>query len=445
MPESDSLTLLTILLSLGLILVAGLAAAIEATLVTLSRSEITELAESARSRKALLKIAENKQGHTDAVTFVRILAETSAVVLAAIFSFMVIENHWLAFAVATAGSALALFLIVGVLARNLGYSWPKPVLKWSARIARTAKVWLGPLANLLVVSVSKVAPSSTEGHGSSSEEQILQIVDEAFDQDLLEDEDHELIHSVFEFGDTVVREVMIPRTDMITIDTGTPLARALEVFLSSAISRIPVIGKDMDDVRGLLVLRDVVKVSSRSPERFESETVDALLRQPLFVPESKKASDTLGQMRRESSHFAIVVDEYGGTAGLVTMEDIIEELVGDIEDEYDTAAPEVELLVDGSFRVSSRLPLDEVGELFDLELDDEDVESVGGLVAKVLGRIPEQGAEIEYQGLKLAVEELIKSSRRRGQTFTVLVEKVPQGEPSNTAEEKAGEGHAELS
>lgn len=439
MPESDSLTLLTILLSLGLILIAGLAAAIEATLVTLSRSEINELAEGVRSRKALLKIAENKQGHSDAVTFVRILAETSAVVLASIFSFMVIENHWLAFAVATAGSALALFLIVGVLARNLGYSWPKPVLKWTARIARIAKVLFGPLANLLVVSLSKVAPSGAEGQSSRSEEQILQIVDEAFDQDLLEDEDHELIHSVFEFGDTVLREVMIPRTDMITIDAGTSLPRALEVFLSSAISRIPVIGKGMDDVRGLLVLRDVVKISSRSPERFENETVDALLRQPLFVPESKKASDTLGQMQRESSHFAIVVDEYGGTAGIVTMEDLIEELVGDIEDEYDKAAAEVEPLVDGSFRVSSRLPLDELGELFDLELDDEDVESVGGLVAKVLGRIPEQGAQSEYQGLKLTVEELIKSSRRRGQTFTLLVERVVPEEALESEEESGNE------
>jgi CBS domain containing-hemolysin-like protein len=281
-------------------------------------------------------------------------------------------------------------------------------------------VFLGPIAAALVAVSNRVTPGRPKTASFSSEEQLLSMVDEATELDVLEEDDRELIHSIFEFNDTVVREVMIPRTDMVTIDGTDSIGTAMGLFLSRGVSRMPVSGSDVDEVLGIIYLRDVARLSYEQPAGYEALTVADLVRPALFVPESKKVDDLLRQMQLESNHLAMVVDEYGGIAGLVTLEDIIEELVGEISDEYDHEVVEIEDLGNGRYRVSARLPIDELGELFAIDLDEDDVDSVGGLLAKALGRLPHPGAVARYSGLILTGD---RTEGRRKRISTVVVER----------------------
>jgi CBS domain containing-hemolysin-like protein len=237
---------------------------------------------------------------------------------------------------------------------------------------------------------------------------------------VLEEEDRELIHSIFEFNETVVREVMVPRTDMVTLDAGDTAATAMTLFLAKGVSRIPVIGESVDEVLGILYLRDLARIAFERPKGFEKTTAMSLARPAKFVPESQKADSLLRDLQLDSTHIAMVVDEYGGIAGLVTMEDLIEELVGEISDEYDTDVADIQALDDGSYRVSARLPIDELGDLFGLELEDEDVDSVGGLLTKAIGRLPVAGSRANVSGLILTAE---RTEGRRKQLVTVLVQR----------------------
>jgi CBS domain containing-hemolysin-like protein len=294
------------------------------------------------------------------------------------------------------------------------------VLQVSSPLVHFLRVLLGPVANALVALGNRVTPSRARSSVVASEEQLLSIVDEATALDVLEEDDRELIHSIFEFNETVVREVMIPRTDMVTIDASAPLSAAMSLFLSKGVSRVPVVKGTVDQVVGVLYLRDVAKLSFEQPLGADEVTMGELARPGLFVPESKKADALLRQMQLESNHLAMVVDEYGGIAGLVTLEDLIEELVGDISDEYDREVELVEQVGEGRYRVSARLAVDELGELFGLELDDDDVDTVGGLFAKTLGRLPVAGSVATTSGLVFTAD---RTEGRRKRLSTVLVER----------------------
>jgi CBS domain containing-hemolysin-like protein len=293
-------------------------------------------------------------------------------------------------------------------------------MRFSAPIIRTIRLILGPVANALVAIGNRVTPGRPKNATFSSEEQLLSMVDEATELDVLDKDDQELIHSVFEFNDTVVREVMIPRTDMITVDGDDRLDTAMGLFLSRGVSRMPVLGDDVDEVVGILYLRDVARLEFEQSKGRVKATAASLARKALFVPESKKADDTLRLMQAESNHLAMVVDEYGGIAGLVTLEDLIEELVGNISDEYDRDVPEFEDLGGGRFRVAARMPVDELGDLFGIELEDDEVDSVGGLLTKAVGRLPLAGSRGEISGLILIAE---RTEGRRKRVSTVLVER----------------------
>jgi CBS domain containing-hemolysin-like protein len=267
-----------------------------------------------------------------------------------------------------------------------------------------------------------VTPGRPRASTFTSEEQLLSMVDEATELDVLEKDDRELIHSIFEWGDTVAREVMIPRTDMVTVDATTTIDAAMRLFLARALSRVPVQARDADEIIGVLHLRDVARVVFERPETAGTTTAVDLARPALFVPDSKKADDTLRQMQLESNHLAMVVDEYGGIAGLVTLEDLIEELVGDISDESDRGAAEVEELRDGAWLVAARLALDELGDLAGIEIEDEDVDSVGGLLTKRLGRLPKLGDVVHVSGLILTAD---RTDGRRRRLTRVRVERDP--------------------
>ena len=230
-----------------------------------------------------------------------------------------------------------------------------------------------------------------------------------------------MVHSVFELGDTLVREVMVPRTDMVFIERHKTLRQALSLALRSGFSRIPVVGENADDVVGIVYLKDLVRRIHEHPSGETLEEVESVMRPAVCVPDSKPADELLRDMQAEHIHLAVVIDEYGGTAGLVTIEDILEEIVGEIADEYDTERPSVERLSPDVVRVTSRLGVDELGDLFDVDLEDDDVETVGGLMAKKLGRVPIPGAQIEVEGLRMTAESPEGRRRRIG---TVLVKRL---------------------
>ncbi|WP_370518441.1 hemolysin family protein [Nostocoides sp. HKS02] len=229
-----------------------------------------------------------------------------------------------------------------------------------------------------------------------------------------------MIHSVFELGDTVAREVMVPRTDMVTIDGTKSLRSAMSLFLRSGFSRIPVVGDGSDDVLGLLYFKDVARRVNADPDA-AGLPVTAQMRPMHFVPESKPVDDLLREMQRDQSHFAVVVDEYGGTAGLITIEDIIEEIVGEIADEYDREAPGIEDLGDGRFRVPAAMDIDDLADLFDVEIEEDEVDTVGGLIGKHIGRVPIVGSRCEVSGLSLTAERM---AGRRHRIASVIVERV---------------------
>jgi len=247
------------------------------------------------------------------------------------------------------------------------------------------------------------------------------LVDYIESQTEIEPGEREMVRSVFELGDTIVREVMVPRTDMVFIEHDKTLGQALSLALRSGFSRIPVVGENTDDVVGIAYLKDIVAWEHEHPGAEGTERIEKVMRSATYVPESKPVNELLRQMQTQRIHVAIAIDEYGGTAGLVTIEDILEEIVGEITDEYDTERAPVEWLAPGTARVTARLPVTELEELFGVAVDAEDVETVGGLLAHELGRVPIAGAEATVAGLKLTAENL---AGRRNKLGTVLIERV---------------------
>ncbi|TFC03962.1 hemolysin family protein [Cryobacterium mannosilyticum] len=403
-----------------LVAFGGLMAAVDSAITAQSRADIADLADTSRAKRSLAAIAADTGAHLNAISFMRIIAETTSAVLVTLVFATTIDQLWLALVLSAALMTAVSFVLVGASPRSVGRAHPKQLLAGTAPVVHFLRVLLGPIANALVALGNRVTPGRTRLATFTSEDQLLSMVDEATELDVLEEDDRELIHSIFEFNQTVVREVMIPRTDMVTIEADASIGAAMGLFLSKGISRVPVIDGEVDDVTGILYLRDVARLVYERPPNVEALTVAELERPAVFVPESKKADDLLRQMQLESNHLAMVVDEYGGIAGLVTLEDLIEELVGDISDEYDRDVVEVEDLGHGRFRVSARLPVDELGELFDLELDDDEVDSVGGLLAKALGRLPVAGSVARTSGLVLTAE---RTEGRRKRISTVLVER----------------------
>ncbi len=424
-------------LAVLLVVFGGLLAAADAALGVLSRTDLVDLASHSRERRRILAIANDVGAHVNALNFMRIASETTAAVLVSLSFASVVPLGWalLASALIMIGAS---FVLVGSSPRSVGRAHARAIVRFSAVVIRAARVVLGPVADALVAIGDRVTPGRPRSRSFSSEEQLLSMVDEATELDVLEEDDRELIHSIFEWGDTVVREVMIPRTDMITIARDATVDDAMALFLSRGVSRVPVVGDDVDEVDGVLYLRDVARVSYEQPPGYADLPVRELARPAFFVPESKKADDTLREMQKEANHLAMVVDEYGGIAGLVTLEDLLEELVGDISDEYDQEVEDVEEIGEGVYRVAARLPIDELGDLFGIELEDEDVDSVGGLLTKALGRLPVAGARAEVAGLVLTAE---RTEGRRKRISTVIVERTPALQDSlrSLAEEGAHE------
>lgn len=268
-------------------------------------------------------------------------------------------------------------------------------------------VGFGPvrlLVNILIGISNAIVPGEGIRTGPFAlPEELIALADAAFEDDVLEESERDLIESVIEFGETIVREVMIPRTDMTTIESHMSIDAALEVTSSAGFSRVPVAGENIDDIIGLAYVKDMIRAEL---DDREGDAIGDILRPPHFVPETKRVAPLLREMQRESFHMAVVVDEYGGIAGLVTLEDLIEEIVGEIVDEYDVEEPLVERLPDGTLRVDGRMLIDELTDLTGIELPVGDWDTIGGLVFDLFGRVPREEERAESEGYVLEVERV---------------------------------------
>ncbi len=424
------------IIALVLVALAAVFAAADTALSRISRVAVEELArEGRKGAPRLLKVTSDPARYLNVALFLRVVCEVAATVIVARISLAHFSSAWAAVVVAVVIMVVVAYVAIGVAPRTLARQHAMRVaLATAGPVAALATV-LGPLTMLLIMVGNALTPGRGFPQGPfTSEAELRELVDLAERDSLIEDDERQMIHSVFELGDTFVREVMVPRPDMVLVERGKTLRQGQSLALRSGFSRIPVVGENVDDIIGIVYLKDITRRVFEYREAEQSERVEDVMRPATFVPDSKPVDELLRDMQAQRIHVAIVVDEYGGTAGMVTIEDILEEIVGEISDEYDTDRPEVEELADGDVRVSARLNVEDFVEHFGIDVDDaeiEDVDSVGGLLGSLLGKVPIAGSKAEFHGLLLTAESL---AGRRNRIGTVLVhppEPVPtDDEPS---------------
>jgi magnesium and cobalt exporter, CNNM family len=408
--------------ALALTLLAGWCASAEAALERVSRAGAKELGRSVgKGSTPLQYVLADVPRYLSVLMLTRIAAELSATVLVVAVLLHWLGHGWRAYLITAAVMTVAIYIVAGVVPRSLGRTSAVRVASSSAAVVAPVVRVLGPLPRLLQNLGSGAGRGASRDGPPGSEEDLRGLVDLLEQRNVIQPDERAMIHSVFELGDTIVREVMVPRTDMVFVERGKTLRQALSLALRSGFSRIPVVGENEDDVVGIAYLKDIVTRSYEHREGESVEKVDSIMRPATFVPESKPIDVLLREMQARQIHLAIVIDEYGGTAGLVTIEDILEEIVGEIADEYDKEQPPVEWLGKGRARVTARLGVEELEELFGVRIEAEDVETVGGLLAQRLGRVPIAGSVATVAGLRLTAESL---AGRRNRIGTVTVERI---------------------
>jgi CBS domain containing-hemolysin-like protein len=413
-----------------LVLTAGLFSSVEAALASFSKARAEEIAgEGKPGASRLLRIVEDPPRYVNTALFLRLLCEVGAIVLTTVVMTNLIVSRdpisqevagrWWAVAATVLVMVTVSFVVIGVAPRTVGRQHSERVALASAGLLVAFTRVFGPVAQLLILVGNAITPGRGFSEGPfASEAELRELVDLAEASSVIESGEREMIHSVFELGDTIVREVMVPRTDVVFIERHKTLRQAMSLALRSGYSRIPVVGENLDDIVGFAYLKDLTKRVFDRHEAESTERVESVMRPVLYVPDSKPVDELLREMQARRTHVAVVVDEYGGTAGLVTIEDVLEEIVGEITDEYDEAHVDVEQLANGTTRVSSRYPVDDLEDICGVAVEDDDVDTVGGLMAKYLGRVPIPGSVVETHGLRFEAEA---PSGRRNRIGTVLI------------------------
>jgi CBS domain containing-hemolysin-like protein len=390
-----------------LIGVAGLFAAIDAAISTVSIARVEELVRDERPGAIrLAKVMVERPRFINLVVLLRIACEVSATVVLAAYLDDYLGVSW-GLVSAAAIMTVVSFVAIGVGPRTVGRQNAYSISLMAALPLQAISVVLTPVSRLLVLLGNALTPGRGFRNGPfASEIELREVVDLAQQSGVVADDERRMIQSVFELGDTPAREVMVPRTEMVWIEIDKTAGQATSLAVRSGHSRIPVIGENVDDILGVVYLKDLVQKTYYSNNGGRDTEVSEVMRPAVFVPDSKPLDALLREMQRDRVHMVLLVDEYGAIAGLVTIEDVLEEIVGEIADEYDTdeVAP-VEEVGDRQYRVSARLPIEDLGELYDIEFDEDlDVDTVGGLVAFELGRVPLPGAEVTWDGLRLRAE-----------------------------------------
>jgi CBS domain containing-hemolysin-like protein len=402
---------------------AGFLAATESALTSISRVLIEEL-ESKRGGSLLKKFSKQPAKYLNVILLVRKTCELTATVLVAS---ILLRNYPSAQAMALTVLIMVIvsYVVVGVGPRTLGKQHPHTWARAGIGVAFFLAFILGPVTKLLIAIGNAITPGVGFRTGPfTNEAELRDLVDQAHERGLVESDEHEMIHSVFELGDTLVRELMVPRTDMVWIEKDKSLRQALSLALRSGFSRVPVVGDSIDKIIGIAYVKDLARRTLDHHEAEQNERVEQHMRPATFVPESKIAADLLKEMQRDQIHLAIVVDEYGGTAGIITIEDILEEIVGEIADEFDDGVEAFTWISEGKARAKATLHIEDLADELSIEIaevDFEDVDTIGGLMAQKLGRVPIAGSTITVG------EYLITSERpvgRRRRISSVLIEKI---------------------
>ncbi|AEK36415.1 putative membrane protein [Corynebacterium variabile DSM 44702] len=393
--------------------VAGVVSSVETALAQLSVARVESLVKDERPGAARLqRVIDNRPDHINLLVLIRTVLEAGAAVLVTIVAEDLIEPTGWAVAVAVVVASLLIYVIVGVISRTAGRRNPYSLSLKAAPVLLVSAKILSPISRLLIRVGGLFAGGGALKAGPfASEIELREAVDIASERGVVEVDEQKMIQSVFDLGTTTVRTVMVPRPEMVWIEQHKTADQATRLCIRSGLSRVPVVGESVDDVVGVVYLKDLVTATFDAPAEQRSVPVSDLMREPFFVPDSRMLADLLEDMQRDQIHIAVLIDEYGGTSGLVSIEDILEEIVGEISDEYDHGdVGDVEALGPGEFRVVSWLSLDDLRELYEdtgVEFDEEeyeDVETVAGLVAFELDRVPLPGAEVDVAGLHLVCE-----------------------------------------
>jgi putative hemolysin len=386
-----------------LVVLGAVLAVAEASISRMSRARAGALREEGRRGAGVLERIESEPvRYLNAIYLAVMLAQNGSAILVAVLA----GWAWggLGVTVASIVFTLAYFVVVEAMAKTFGILHGDRAALAVAPLVYTLGRALAVPAWLLIGLANVLLPGKGLRHGPFvSEEEIRSLTEVAHEEGVIERHEKEMILSVFEFGDTVVREVMVPRPDIVAIDAGATLDAAQEAIVRHGFSRIPVHRGGLDRVEGLLYAKDVLRALRRGGR---DTPVTEILRPVRFVPESKRLAELLREMQREQFHLALVTDEYGSVSGLVTLEDLLEELVGEIADEYDRDEPQVQLLPDGGYRVNARLSINDLNELLDADLPHEAWDTVGGLVLGLLGEIPTEGREVVCERFRFKVEKV---------------------------------------
>jgi CBS domain containing-hemolysin-like protein len=371
-----------------------------------------------RGAGRLVRLMERPARTLNILALVRIVLQVLSVVLVAVVLSRYLEG-WIAVGVAALGGAAALFVFAEVAPKTLAVQRTEQVALRTALWVQLIAKPLSPIARVLIWAGNVVAPGKGLKQGPFvTEEEIREMIDVAESDEVIEESERAMIHSIFELGDTVVREIMVPRPDMVTVSVHDDLGTVLDTILRAGHSRIPVIGEDRESIVGVVYAKDVLRRLHNNGD--EEGPWGNLMRLPTFVPELKPVDSLLREMQADKVHLAVVVDEYGATAGLVTIEDILEEIVGEIVDEYDREEKLVEQLGEDVWRLDARLPVDELNEMLGTDLPKEEWDTLGGLVFGLLGHVPSPGERVEVEGFRLTAERI------RGRRIAkVLVKRLP--------------------
>ncbi len=425
MTSTDWFEIAIVLVLIGVVAVM---AASEVALTRTNRVRALRLVEEQKSRSAerLLKIVENPAPYLNVVLLITLLATIGGTTIAT--SLAVRYFHTAGEIVSTVVMTLLLFVFAEVTPKTFAIQQTDRVALRVAPLLSLIGGLLGPFARLLLKLANIIMPGKGLKEGPFiTEQEIRAYAEVASDEEQIEVGERDLIHSIFEFGDTIVREVMVPRPDIVAVEDDKALRDVQALVLTHGYSRVPVFHEDLDNVVGICYAKDVLKAIHQG--KHDSPLAE-VVREAHYVPETKKIADLLREMQKEKFHIALVTDEYGSVSGLVTLEDLLEELVGEITDEYDKEEPELVEIEPGIFRVSGKASIDDVNELLEVELPDQEWDTIGGFVLDLFGRIPDDGDQKDWQGLKFTAEEV--HGRRIAK---VLITRLPAADPDVTPAE----------
>jgi CBS domain containing-hemolysin-like protein len=391
--------------ALVLVLLSALFGAAETALSRMSLNRAQKLVDSGvRGAGRVVRLLEDPARTLNILALLVLALQVVAVSMVAVVLDHYL-NDWAVVIVALIGMSAALFVGAKVAPKTMAVQRTEVVAVRTARWVQLVVPPLRPIAALLIWAGNVIAPGKGLKQGPFvTEEEIREMIDVAESDEVIEESERAMIHSIFELGDTVVREIMVPRPDMVTVSASDNLGAVLDTILRAGHSRIPVYGDDRDTVVGVVYAKDVLRRLHAQGD--EEGPWDELLRPPTFVPELKPVDALLREMQADKVHLAIVVDEYGATAGLVTIEDILEEIVGEIVDEYDREEKLVEQLGDNVWRLDARLPVDELNEMLGTSLPNEEWDTLGGLLFGLLGHVPSPGERVEVEGIRLTAERI---------------------------------------